>query len=443
MFKLTSILYEATRYKEETGESFPRWQDQIIKYEEKGGYFIHFSNVPRMNLYIVNKYNTPIGFYAYPLDRDKMSSFAVERPYAIIFKPKPEAKILEIKTYSESDYKADVDKLVDMGYPLEDIEKAAKEARSKKPAGKLWNVTRMLSGTYSIDDEPERTRGGGTTGKWSMLLKKLGYDGANDDCYGVIHPNESCQAVFFDTAKLDLVKIVDLKSAKISNQSDLFSTESRMELQAYDKKMSSKRLAFLAKSDNVRIRAGVAANENTSPEVLLALAKDKNSTVRLGVLGNPKAPPEVLTAAATSEDEYERMKVAENPNTPPEVLRNLANPKESYRIRRNVSFNENTPPDVLSELAKNDTEMFVRVGALSNSKIPVETLVFLANDTDTQVRLGVAKNRKTPEKILIELSKDTDRFVSNYAKRTLEDLGKLAVTESLILQKVFRKLLEH
>ena len=135
---------EVTRFEKETGVSLPNWQQQIIGYEKKG-YYIHFSYFPKLGLYLTNKYNTPIGFYAYPLDRSKMAGFATNRPYAVIFKPKPSAKILQLKDYSESDLKADIDKLVKMGWSIDIINAAAADARNKSPGGKIWNITRVLS----------------------------------------------------------------------------------------------------------------------------------------------------------------------------------------------------------------------------------------------------------------------------------------------------------
>ena len=445
MTNLISILYEITRYERETGESLPSSQEQIIKYEEQGGYFIHFSNVPRIGLYIVNKYNTPIGFYAYPLDRKKMADFAVDRPYAIIFKPKPEAKILDTKKYGEGDYKADVDELVDMGYSLDDINEAARNARRPRPAGKIWNVTRVLSGSDKKTDDDSAKRGGGPTGKWSMLLKKLGYDGVNDDCFSIIHPAEPCQAVFFDTGKLDLIKILDMKGTGIKYKSDLFEPENQDLKQAANSKTSPKRLAMLAKSKNNQVRRNVARNPNTSPETLRDLANpeiESNEDVREYVYSNPNCPPDILTAVAESSDGSLDRIIAENPNTPPETLRKLATKGrgDNFWLRRSVVGNENCPPDILSDLAKNDPELYVRVVAISNPSIPVEALEFLANDTEKQIRMNVAKNEKTPRDILIKLSKDPSHFVSDAAERTLKKLG---ITEALIMQKVFNKLLGY
>lgn len=245
---------EAVRYKKETGEDLPNWQEELNEYESKKEYFVHFSHVPRMALYVVNKFDTPIGFYAYPLEFSKMRDFAIERPYAIIVKPRPESRMLDLKTYTEDQYYNDIDKLKNK-YKLndEEIEEWEMDARVQSPAGFIWNVTRRISidspsaitEAYTMPAPPESSemprvrkplspehqlrrdkyvdkvlnsyrpiktddRGGGHTGKWSVILNKvLGYDGVMDDCLKIIHTSEPCQAVFFNTTAVDLIKIIN------------------------------------------------------------------------------------------------------------------------------------------------------------------------------------------------------------------------------------------
>lgn len=463
-------LSEVTRYKEETGKNLPRWQDQLVKYEEEGGYFIHFSNIPRMNLYIVNKFNTPIGFYAYPLDRDKMEEFAIERPYAIILKPKSEANILELIRYSESNYKADVDKLVEMGNSLEIIDKAAKEAKNKTPGGKIWNVTRVLSGAVGKKEEDlSVTRGGGSTGKWSMLLKKLGYDGVNDDCLSIIHTYEPCQAVFFDTTKLDLVKVIDLKGSKISSVDDLFDVEER-EYQkkiALTKKSSPKLLASLAQDSDWRVREQVAWNKSTPPEVLKSLLFDENS-IRLGLANNTKSPEDLLMALANDGEDRVRDAVGRNSAATPKVLSVLVNLKDEDNvfIRRAIVNHPNVTPDILKRLAE-DSSMLVRLSVANDQDVPAEVLTSLATDEREEVRAAIAANRNTPPEVLRNLAneeeeisvdvraavadnprvpryildilaKDSDNYVRRNAFQRLTVYQKM--TEALVMEKVLWKL---
>lgn len=245
---------EAVRYKKETGEDLPNWQEELNEYESKKEYFVHFSHVPRLALYVVNKFDTPIGFYAYQLEFSKMRDFAIERPYAVIVKPKSQSRMLVLKTYTEDQYYNDIDKLKSK-YKLndEEIEEWEMDARVQSPAGFIWNVTRRISidsastiteaynmpaPTESNEEprlrrplspeyqlmrnnyvdkvlnsyQPKNTddRGGGQTGKWSLIINKvLGYNGVIDDCLGIIHSSEPCQAVFFNTSAVELIKIIN------------------------------------------------------------------------------------------------------------------------------------------------------------------------------------------------------------------------------------------
>ena len=264
MIKLSEILFEENKYKKETGEKLPNWQEKLKTYEASKEYFVHFSNVPRIALYIINKFDTPIGFYAYPLDFSKMKNFAVDRPYAIVFKLKPNAKILDLKNYNETQYASDLAKLKDK-YKINDpqINYWKSKARIQSPAGFLWNITRALSissptvtEAYNAPDpkaEP-RTRktlspteqekrdkyvsrilgsyqpidpdvkGGGSTGSWTIILNKiLGYDGVIDDCLGIIHYSEPCQTVIFNTNMIEIQDIVQI-TKKIKTKEELFKT---------------------------------------------------------------------------------------------------------------------------------------------------------------------------------------------------------------------------
>jgi len=269
MIKLSEILFEKNKYEKETGEKLPNWQDKLKEYEASKEYFVHFSNVPRVALYIINKYDTPIGFYAYPLDFQKMEEFAVDRPYAIVFKIKDDANLLYLDYYTKDNYASDLTKLKTK-YRIsdEEIKEWEQDSRIQSPAGFIWNVTRHLSfegilntvaeGTAydreakaakkiwksfspakkqykrgadilkSYKPIPEGQKGGGNTGKWSVILNRvLGYDGVIDNCKGIIHSNEACQAVFFNTNVINTKEIVQItdkikSKADISNENDSY-----------------------------------------------------------------------------------------------------------------------------------------------------------------------------------------------------------------------------
>ena len=192
-------LPNATRYARETGKSLPWWQETLLGYEEpkvkRINTFVHFSTVPRMVVYPTNQYQTPTGFYAYPLSRSLISSFATDREYAVVFRPTTDARLLRVQEYTQVEYDRDVAHLGISGRVTHGtLENAEREARVQTPGGRIWNVTRMVAK--------------GNVVKWTKLLMWLGYDGVVDDCGGIIHSAERCQAVFFNTKALDLIDIV-------------------------------------------------------------------------------------------------------------------------------------------------------------------------------------------------------------------------------------------
>lgn len=201
---------EATRFEKETGQPLPNWQTKLEMYEDIGGLFVHFSNYPKISLFLRNKFSTPIGFYAYALNKAQINSFATERTYAIIFKLKPEAKILDLQTYTEQQLQADILSLIAMGYDRAKIDGAIATAKKKTPGVMLWNITRILSGVDQPETDPLTLpeRGGGPTGKWTILLTRLGYDGVFDAGDSIIG-KEPSQAVFFKTAVVDVIDIIE------------------------------------------------------------------------------------------------------------------------------------------------------------------------------------------------------------------------------------------
>ena len=205
-------LLSKDRYQRETGESLPRWKQVLNEYEASGNNFVHFSFVPKLGVYPNNTWDTPTGFYSYPLKYAQISDFATERPYAVIFKVKPGANVLRVSQYGESDLQRDLSKLRSI-FPLSEVlwddlvRESMEEAPSSSPSMKIWRITRKLS----------ETQGGRFVHKWTTILwKTLGYDGVYDDRgYGVIHENEPYQAVFFNIKALDLKDLLQLYSIKM------------------------------------------------------------------------------------------------------------------------------------------------------------------------------------------------------------------------------------
>ena len=172
-----------------------------------------------------------------------------------------------------------------------------------------------------------------------------------------------------------------------------------------------------------------------------SFAKDENGQELRGnfivsSLGYKEISPEILTVLARDKDEDVRSNVAGNPNTPPEALTALARDED---VRNVVSRNPNTPPEALTVLAR-DREVNIRSNVAKNSSTPPEVLTALARDIDIHVRYKVAGNPSTPPEVLTVLSRDEDNRLRNFAAKTLANLKSKQLAESIIIEKVWKKL---
>ena len=208
---------------------------------------------------------------------------------------------------------------------------------------------------------------------------------------------------------------------------------------AASRKTPREALAVLAGDKDSFVRRGVAGNEKTPRETLIDLAGDTESDVRIAVAENLKAPREALAVLAGDPDKNIRYVAVKNPNTPPEALAALAGDKDLF-VRLKVAQNLKTPREALTALA-GDKNFGVRTFVAGNLKTPRETLIDLAGDTESDVRRGVAGNEKTPPETLAVLAGDEYDNVRYAAEETLKRLKAKQLTQAVIMEKVWRKLL--
>ena len=137
---ISALLFEmSTRYKRETGESLPRWQERLKKYEDMGDCFIHFSHFNKFGLNPQNRYNTPTGFYAYPLNTLYMQDFGADRPYMIIFKIKDMSSTLVLQDYTNDQLDNDLEKMAQM-YPKQAAMILDAKNSEGSPGATLWET---------------------------------------------------------------------------------------------------------------------------------------------------------------------------------------------------------------------------------------------------------------------------------------------------------------
>ena len=127
------------------------------------------------------KYNTPAGFYAYNIREfiTQSSTFAKKSKYVII--TKCNGNLLKSKNYSQSDLDNDLNKLRKI-YPHINFDNIYLDVKVSNPAGTLFSYVHYLTQSPS---------------EFTILFKKLGYDGFFDEGHEIIHENEPVQAVFF------------------------------------------------------------------------------------------------------------------------------------------------------------------------------------------------------------------------------------------------------
>ena len=150
---IREVLMEmSTRYRREKGVNLPRWKEQLMKHADSGSHFVHFSYFPKLGLNPLNNYDTPTGFYAYPLQRGQIANFATDRPYAVVISPNNSINLLNLKDYTEGDLQRDVQQLQAKFGLTKSVEMNARgNARVQTPGGMLWNITRVIANSQAPD----------------------------------------------------------------------------------------------------------------------------------------------------------------------------------------------------------------------------------------------------------------------------------------------------
>jgi len=204
--------------------------------------FVTFTSIEKLGINPQSNYDTPLGIYSYPAtyirkyisDRGmKGLPFAGHSEYATIFKAKgniinlvniSEAEVnlyykkikLYMKNKSSKDWKTvsdEIDAIIDKSMsndsfkgvdlfmmPSEPIK------YSSFPGARLWYVTREVSKMIAAD-KPRGTVPADSLA-WNNLFRSIGIAGCVDAGIGIIHSNESTQAVFFDIGAVTVIKQV-------------------------------------------------------------------------------------------------------------------------------------------------------------------------------------------------------------------------------------------
>jgi hypothetical protein len=183
-------------------------------YKNDPNIYISYTAIDKIGINPKSRFNTPIGIYTYPLkevwsdiEKDRIK-FQGDKPAEFVWVVRSKNVIKDLSDYSESDYKKDIEKLRKHTTNLEllntFIDYGEKNSKIKTASGKFWNVTRIVSHNNAI--AKDYVKGSRPMTRWGHLLRWLGYEGFSDKKgWGLIHPNEPTQAVFFSTSAFKVV----------------------------------------------------------------------------------------------------------------------------------------------------------------------------------------------------------------------------------------------
>ena len=209
-------------------DSFIKSQKELIKYLHDPNIFITFTNKPILSTnyssYFGRKkqYNTPAGFYAYPIVEltSSTADFAKDSKYVIA--TRFHGNLLDSDEYTNRDLTRDLDKLK-IDFPeIDNYNRIV--AKKTSPAGLLFFYIWKLS-------EKNFSR-------FSTLFLKLGYQGFYDTGEGIVHESERRQVVFFTPkTSLEIIgifenfekdKSLEDLSAKFSKKYDNYTEEEKL-----------------------------------------------------------------------------------------------------------------------------------------------------------------------------------------------------------------------
>lgn len=194
--------------------------------------FITYTLLDKVGINPKSTYNTPNGIYCYTLEyyasvKGEVPFESTDPKYVTVFKA-DSSKMLKISHVNETEYDAIISKLTnianeykaklesaggntwyfDMGLILHD---AKDNALVKSLGGVIWNAIRILS--INISKFEKLTK---NVNVWSRLITRLGYIGVIDECSGIIHSHEKCQAVVFSKSDITVVDRTTYRKEKAS-----------------------------------------------------------------------------------------------------------------------------------------------------------------------------------------------------------------------------------
>lgn len=181
-------------------------------------YYITFVAVDKVGINPQTPYETPMGVYTYPL------KYVLEEEHVPFRGDNSSNKIKILKRVSEDGLTINAtdkeleacEKLMIEKYNISErdiaFDKDTKGQRNNN-FGKIWNITRKCADRINRQNNRGKALVPNSISLWTKLFLELGYDYAEDDGKGIIHPSESTQAVFFTPKSYKVVDEVFLDTA--------------------------------------------------------------------------------------------------------------------------------------------------------------------------------------------------------------------------------------
>jgi hypothetical protein len=149
----------------------------------------------------------------------------------------------------------------------------------------------------------------------------------------------------------------------------------------------------LARHEWSHVRAAIASNPNTPPDLLTELATDPWEWTRVEVARNPAAPETALLTLARSKrsNHHLLLTIARNPNRTPAVMQMLSTRRTG--IAHRVACDPLTPVPVLRRYLRSAHPQVV-AAALTNPSLP-DGATRIVNATDEVIKAVLDQNRGT------------------------------------------------
>jgi hypothetical protein len=148
---------------------------------------------------------------------------------------------------------------------------------------------------------------------------------------------------------------------------------------------------------NLSLRTSVYDRDKEYSDVMVELLSDIATNpvdmgARWAVAKNPHTPVEVLKILAKDDVNLVRALVATNPSTPPNILEKFFSDEKI--VRDGLSGNPSTPIKMLKTLSA-DADKMVRMRLCDNKSVTKEILTLLLDDQDDEVAKAAKINLET------------------------------------------------